>query len=387
MTDSATIQETIDYAKLILEGVKLIDYDEKKLAKEITHISHSFNYFNKNISRPHFKERTDNDVEKEHIIYTGPGKAMPVELRLMPRDPRAGVYPQHNSPGFFRKKIEVLPSLILDDYKNIHTAICLEEAGYIPKTARLTKKHLKKVAEQFANLSPRCFRDMMCLYKEDTRDFSAWIRIPPNHQEWIEHYGKQLPINCDVNVAFVNPRLQLIQYMQTMRYNEQAEIVDMKHVVFEAGLPLVINQSKFDKFGNLRNIAHVGMTGSNSNSFQNSLERFDDGTVVWTSSNFKNGLALTGSAALKDNGEVIIIEGGNKIMAEFSARNLGAEGINPKTLAWTDKFSADACIAEKDDKFIVRREYKQAVRKQVYQIVDGACIPGPEPIFDLMRLL
>ncbi len=384
MTDAATIQETIEFAQSVLNA----DARSKaKLEKETINISHSFNYFNRNISRAHFKERTESNTQREQIIYTAPGQARSLELKLMQSDPRAGVYPQHNSPGFFTKRLEVIPSLLLDDYKNIHTAICLGEAGYIPKTARLTKKHLEKVAKQFANLSPRCFRDMMCLYKEDTRDFSAWIKIPKDHQEWIELDGKQLPINCDINVAFVNPRLQLIQYMQTMRYNEQAKIVDMKHVVFEAGLPLVINQSKFDIYGNLRNIAHVGMTGSNSNSFQNSLERFDDGTVVWTSSDFKSEKVLTGSAALKDNGEVIIIDGGDQTMAEFSARNLGAEGINPTTLAWTNRFSPDACIAEKDDKFIVRREYKQAVRKQVYQIVDGACIPGPEPIFDLVRLL
>ncbi len=382
MVDSATIQETIEFAQSILKG------DAKtKPEKEVVNIRHSFNYFNKNISRPHFKERTESSTEREQIIYTAPGKAMSLELRMSASDPRAGIYPQHNSLGFFKKQLEVLPSLILDDYKNIHTALCLHDAGYVPKTARLTKKHLEKVAQQFANLNKRCFRDMMCLYKEDTRDFSAWVKIPVNHQEWIEHNGKQLPINCDINIAFVNPRLQLIQYMQTMRYNAEAKIVDMKHVVFEAGLPLVINQSTFDIYGNLRNIAHVGMTGSNSNSFQNSLERFDDGTVVWTSSDFKDRQTQTGSAALRDSGEVIIIEGGNKVMAEFSARNLGAEGINPKTLAWTDRFSPDACIAEKDDRFIVRREYKQAVRKQVYQIIDGACIPGPEPIFDLVRLL
>jgi hypothetical protein len=387
LVDSATIQETIEFAQSILNSDAGEKYIKTIAKEELININHGFNYFNKTISRPHFKERTESDEKKEHIIYTAPGQAMALELRLGLSDPRAGNYPQHNSPGFFKRQLEVIPSLLLDDYKNIHTVICLQEAGYVLKVAKLTKKHLEKVAHQFANLSQRCFRDMMCLYQEDMRDFTAWIKIPQDHQEWIELKGKQLPINCDINVAYINPRLQLIQYMQTMQYNDQGKIIDMKHIVFEAGLPLVINQSKFDCYGNLRNIAHVGMTGSNSNSFQNSLERFDDGTVIWTSSDFRGGQVLTGSAALKESGEVILIEGGDHTMAEFSARNLGAEGINPKTLAWTDKYSADACIAEKDDKFIVRREYKQAVRKQVNQIVDGACIPGPEPIFDLMRLL
>lgn len=387
MLNSATIQETIEFAQSILNSSVGEEYIKTISKEEIVNISHGFNYFNKNISRPHFKERTERDEQKEHIIYTAPGQAMALELRLGAGDPRAGNYPQHNSPGFFRKNLEVLPSLVLDDYKNIHTMLCLHDAGYVMKTAKLTKKHLEKVARQFANLSQRCFRDMMCLYQEDMRDFSAWIKIPDNHQEWIEHKGKQVPINCDINIAYINPRLQLIQYMQTMQYNEKAELIDMKHIVFEAGLPLVINQSKFDSFGNLRNIAHVGITGSSSNSFQNSLERFDDGTVIWTSSDLRGDLTLTGSAALKESGEVILIEGGDSVMAEFSARNLGAEGINPKTLAWIDQYSKEACISEKDDKFIVRREYKQSVRKQINQIIDGACIPGPEPIFDLLRLL
>ncbi len=364
------------------------NYDEKRLAKDdIARIKHSHNYFNRTITRPNFKERTEETEDHEYIIYTAPGQARALELKLAPKDPRAGLYPQHNTPGFFRNNLEVLPSVILDDYQNIHTMICLFEAGYIPKTARLTKKHIERIAHQFANLNPRCFRDMICLYKDTMRDFKVWMKVPKGHNDWIEYKGKQLAINCDIHVAFVNPRLQLIQYMQTMRYNENAEIVDMKHVVFEAGLPLVINQSCYDAYGNLRNIAHVGMTGSSSNSFQNSLERFDDGTVIWTSSDFKNGQALTGSAALKTNGEVILLAGGDPLMAQFSARNLGAEGINHKTLAWTERFAPEACVAEKDDKFIVRREYKQAVRKQVNQIIDGACIPGPEPIFDVLRLI
>jgi len=121
--------------------------------------------------------------------------------------------------------------------------------------------------------------------------------------------------------------------------------------------------------------------------FQNSLERLDDGTIIWTSSDFKDGQKLNGAAILRENGHVILLEDGDKTMAEFSARNLGAEGINAKTLAWTGNYSADACLAETEDKYIVRTEYKEAVRKQVYQIVDGACIPGPEPIFDPLRLL
>lgn len=386
MGQNSTIQETIAFAELVLTGVNLPEFNESRLLqKEITRVRHDHNYFSKKISRNSKIQETPGI--NDGVIFTAPGQARPVEMKLPPRDPRAGVYPQHNSPGLFRVDLEVIPSLALDAYKNIHTVDCLIEAGFVPKIARLTKKHLEKIQEQFANLSSRCFRDMMCLFEENKRDFEVWVKIPDNHQEWLELNGKRIPINCDINVAYINSRLELVQFIQCSKYNQEGQLIDLKHVVFETGLPLVINQSCFDKFGNLRNIAHVGVTGSAVNGFHNSLERFDDGTVIWTSSNLKDNQFITGSAALKLNGEVLLLNASDKVMAEFSARNLGAEGINPKTLAWTEKFSPDACIAETNDRFIVRREYKQAVRKQSYQIVDGACIPGPEPIFDLIRLL
>lgn len=370
------IDKSIDVAQAILDAAPV----------EVVPVSHSFNYFSKQRARPH-KERTEEDEENEHVIFTNPGQARSVEMRLPPPDLRVGAHPQHNSPGSYRSNFETIPSLTLNDYQNIHTYLCLEENGYIPKVASLTRKHIDRVAHQFANLSHRCFRDMMCLVDEAKRDFDVWLKVPEGHTEFVNYRDKEIPVNCDIDIAYINPRLQLIQYIQTVRYDTNLKLIDLRHVVFEAGLPLVANQSCFDKFGNLRNIAHVGVTGSETNAFQNSLERLDDGTIIWTSSDFKDGQKLTGAAILRENGQVILLEDGDKTMAEFSARNLGAEGINARTLAWTGNYSADACLAESEDKYIVRTEYKEAVRKQVYQIVDGACIPGPEPIFDPLRLL
>lgn len=370
------IDKSIDMAQAILEAAP----------GEMLRIKHFHNYFSKQ-QRSSGKERTDEQNENEQVIFTNPGQARSVELRLAPMDPRVGIHPQHNTPGFYRTKLETIPSLTLDDYQNIHTVDCLEEAGFVHKVASLTRKHIDGVAYQFANLSSRCFRDMMCLVEESKRDFDVWLKYPEEHKEFVEHNGKQIPINCDIDIAYINPRLELIQFIQTVRYNKDLKIVDLRHVIFEAGMPLVANQSCFDCYGNLRNIAHVGVTGSVSNSFQNSLERFDDGTIVWTSSDYKDGKKLTGAAVLRDNGQVILLKDGDKTLSEYSGRNLGAEGINPRTLAWTGAFSCDGALPESEDKYIVRTEYKEAVRKQVYQIVDGACIPGPQPIFDPLRLL
>lgn len=374
-TEVSTIDKSIDLAQAILES----------MPNEIMSVKHSFNYFSRQ-ARPN-KARTEDDEENEQVIFTDFGQARSVELKLPPPDLRAGTFPQHNTPGPFRKNFETIDSLRLDDYQGLHTAQCLEDAGFVVQRAILTRKHIDKVAHQFANLSPRCFRDMMCLFDESKRDFEVWIKYPQEHDNWVAYKGKRIPVGVDIDIAYINPRLDLIQFIQTVRYDQDLNIIDLRHVVFEVGLPLVANQSCFDKFGNLRNIAHVGVTGSKQNAFQNSLERLDDGTVIWTSTDFKDGKKLTGTALLRHSGEVLLLADGDRRMAEFSARNLGAEGINPKTLAWTGRYAPDAAKAERDDKYIVRTEYKQAVRSQVYQIVDGACIPGPEPIFDPLRLL
>ena len=374
-TAVSEIDKSINLAESILEA----------LPDEIMSVGHNFNYFSRQ-ARPN-RARTEADEANEQVIFTDFGQARSVELKLPPPDARAGTFPQHNTPGAFRKDFETISSLRLTDYEGLHTVECLEKAGFKLQRAILTRKHIDRVAHQFANLSPRCFRDMMCLFDDSKRDFEVWIKIPQDHDQWAVHEGKRVPVAIDIDIAYINPRLDLIQFIQTVQYDQDLNIIDLRHVVFEVGLPLVANQSCFDKFGNLRNIAHVGVTGSKENSFENSLEGLDVGTVIWTSSDFKDGKTVSGAALLRHSGEVVLLADGDRRMAEFSARNLGAEGINPKTLAWTGRYAASAAKAEADDKYVVRTEYKQAVRSQVYQIVDGACIPGPEPIFNPLRLI
>lgn len=353
MVNSATINETISFAEQVLAA------DPGKAFR----VEHKYNYFRE---KPRLRKNLRDDIPTQ-VLYTGPGQARIIEVKLPQNDPRAGNFPQHNSPGDFSESIEIIESITLEKFQRLHTIECLIEAGFEEENAIVTKKRIAKIANQFANLSTTCFRGMMCISaNDDRRDYPVWVRRDEDGE---------------VVIAYINPEQELIQFIQTIKYDEIDEIIDLKHVVFDAGIPIVINQSCYDCYGNLRNIAHVGITGSKSNSFYNSLERYDDGTLVWTTSDYKNGEKRTGAAALKDNGEVILLEGSDREMAEFSARNLGAEGINLKTSRWTGSFSAAACIPEKDDKFIIRREYKTAVRKQVNKIIDGACIPGPEPIF------
>jgi hypothetical protein len=355
LAKSATIEETISFAEKVLAA------DPGKAFR----VEHQFNYFNE---KPRLRKNLRTDIPTK-VLYTGPGKARIVELILPQHDHRAGNFPQHNSPGPLPEVIEIIPSLTLEKFRDFHSIESLMFFGFQEENAILTKKRIAKIANQFANLSAECFRGMMCISVNDNkRDYSVWTRREDNGE---------------IIIAYINPEQDLIQFIQTVRYDDFGEIIDLKHVVFELGSPIVINQSCYDCFGNLRNIAHVGITGSTANSYHNSLERFDDGSIIWTSSDYKDGINISGSAALKENGEVMLIEGSNQEMAECSARNLGAEGIDIKTCKWTGKYSAEACVEETKDKFIIRREYKTAVRKQVYQIIDGACIPGPEPIFNI----
>ena len=373
MSQSPTLDQSIEFARQVLAANP----------GEVVKVGHSFNYFNK--QRRCFKNSDEKKQVPEKVIYTNPGQARSLKLYQKDFEYRLGNFPQHNSVGDFHNNLEVLPSISLEVFSNLHTISNLLENGFEEQIAVLTKKKISKIGKQFANLSPECFLQMMCLHDtKDKRDFKVWIKRGPigfftdpntSHQKSLD--GEELVI------AYVNETRGTIQFIQTITRNIYGDIIDLKHVVYELGIPIVINQSTFDKYGNLRNIAHVGITGSSQNGFINSLERFDDGTVLWTSSELVNNSFVSGSAALKMDGSVVLLQDGDKKMSEFSARNLGAEGIHPRTLSWSGRFSPDACLREQDDKFIVRREYKSAVRKQVNQIVDGACIPGPEPIFNI----
>jgi hypothetical protein len=326
-------------------------------------VEHDHKYFSNKAS----KNELIDESKDNQVIYTGPGQARVIELvDLGNQDQRAGLFPQHNSVGDFPEDFAINPSLQLNKYQGLSTSQLLEDNGFFEDKATMTKKKLSQIQNQFANLSPLCFEEMMCISSDaKQRDFNVWAKFDDN----------------ETTVAYINPNLEIVQFFQTYIKDEFGQIVDVRHVVCETGMPIVINQTMIDEFGNHRNIAHVGVTGSKKNSFYNSLERFDDGSLVWTSSDFKFGRNLTGSAVIRDDGSIELLEGSDLQMAEFSARNLGAEAIDPKTLKWKGKYSKEGCIREEDDKYVTRREYKAQVRTKVNQIIDGACIPGLTPIF------
>jgi hypothetical protein len=353
MSKSSVIDDAISFAEAVLNA------DPKKGFK----VEHDHKYF----SSPKNKNHLIDESKDTQVIYTGPGQARSIEMVDLNKDPRAGLFPQHNSVGSFPEDFQINASLKLSDFQGLSTEQLLEEKGFYKDTATLTKKKLSIIQNQFANLSPLCFEEMMCIQSDaKQRDFDVWTR----HNE-----------DGEIVIAYLNPNLEIVQFFQSYKIDDYGDVYDVKHVVCETGIPIVVNQTFIDKFGNHRNVAHVGVTGSKKNSFYNSLERFDDGSLVWTSSDFKFGREATGSAVLLDDGSIKLLEGSDMEMAEFSARNLGAEAIDPKTLKWKGKYSAEGCIAEVDDKYVTRREYKAQVRNKVDQIIDGACIPGLVPIF------
>lgn len=354
---SSTINEAIKFAQSVLDAKP----------GTVVNVAHHFNYFGR---RTKFKKHgLGFDLENQgRVVYMVPGQARALQLTDSEQiaDHRAGRIPQHNSPGFFHNQLGIITSSSLNEYLNFTNIETLESSGFSQQNSILTKRKLSHLAKQFCNLTTQGFKGMMCLDGDsDKRDFEIWTRYKDNFT---------------IQVAYINPELGCIQFIQEITRNNYMSIVDVKHIVFEMGIALVINQTCYDEFGNLRNIAHVGVTGNQKTGYNNSLERFDDGTIIWTCSNHKAKGIPTGSAALKDNGEIILIAG-DPNLAKSAARNLGAEGINEHNQTWTGQYSESACIPEAEDRFIIRREYKNAVRKQANQIVDGACIPGLEPIF------
>ena len=353
MSKSSTIDEASSFAEAVLAA------DPKKGFR----VEHDHKYFSsKGNKNPLIDEQKENQV-----IFTGPGQARVIELvDVTAQDPRSGLFPQHNSVGEFPEYLEINPSLKLSEFQGLSTVELLEEKGFLKSSSVFTKKKLSAIQNQFANLSPQCFEEMMCISSDiKQRDFDVWIKQEDN----------------ETVVAYLNPNLEIVQFFQTYKTDDYGQMIEVTHVVCETGMPIVVNQTIVDEFGNHRNIAHVGVTGSKKNSFYNSLERFDDGSLVWTSSDYKFGRNLTGSAVLLDDGSIHLLEGSDMQMAEFSARNLGAEAIDSQTLKWKGEYSAEGCIREEDDKYVTRREYKAQVRKKVNQIIDGACIPGLTPIF------
>lgn len=341
--------------------------EEKKLAPapEVS-LEHRHNYVGGAFAYKNSSQRgvmLDPENFQETVMMIGRGKARPVRIAVAPEDTRAGAYPQHNSPQEFREDLQIIESKSLDPYERMIDVPTLESMGYKHKIIPTTKDRLLKIHSQFAHLSKFAFNQMMGIANPDKRDFDVWYK----HIE----KANQLLVAYPYKKTGVTVFVQVISFAQNMQ-----DILAIKHASFDEGKPVVVNETLVDQYNNIRQLAHLGVKGAST--AYNSVERFDDGTVTWTVT-FKNPdkSKTTGVAALKTDGEIVLLQKELNPALELAARNLGAEAVIND--AWAGKFSPEACQVECHE---LQKAFKDKVRKQIGQIVDGANIPGLIPIFN-----
>ncbi len=319
-------------------------------------LKHTHNYLSSGIR---VKKAQSAEGRSQSVLMMKPGTARPVEVFDTKKDPRAGIFPQHNSPGAFRDELQVLESITFEGFDSLIDVHDLEKQGWQTKSLALTKKRVREIADKFANLSSNAFKQMMSLTCKDKRDFEFHYLIDDEN-----HLTK---------TAYVNERSGLTLFVQYIYRDSNGRVLKLLHCMFDKGEPFVVNESRIDDYGNIRQISHVGKKGGSN--VKNSLERFDDGTVVWTVTDGEK----SGTAILRPNGEIKVLGGMLNALNMIAARNLGAEGLN-KDGSWDEKFSLSAC---KPDDHPMQKEYKDSVRNQIYNIIDGSSIPGLKPIFDI----
>lgn len=326
---------------------------------ETVRLQHRFNYVGgpyayKNSSKA--GKRLDPENLTELVLMTKPGQASKVSISLPEEDRRVGVFPQHNSSENFRETLEMIPARNLDLYQNLGDIKSLEAKGFNPRVCSMTRQRFAKIKAQFSHLSEFAFNQMLDITRPDKRDFKVWFKKNENTNQTI--------------IAYPSEKTQLTNFVQVIQYDSANNIVSIKHGAFDKGEPMIINESTIDRYGNYRQIAHLGNRGESKN--LNSVERFDDGTVCWTISFASD----TGTAALRPTNEIMFAQNILNYCTELAARNLGAEEVIAGK--WKGKFSLKACQAKTD---VLQEAYKNKVRKQISQIVDGAAIPGLDPIF------
>ncbi len=368
----------------ILDGSDLpnLEYLPKyKDSKDTAKIAHQHDYCGRNsiyTQRQAFRKSNHREESEERVIYTKPGRARPLELVKGKEEQRAGKLPQHNSPGTFEANLEIRPTRdIFIIKKKLYHRDNLPAFGYQPRHVVMTQKRLHEVYEQFANLNFTAFKHMLGIdiaKDKDKRDFVVWVR----QESALEH--SYICVEKDTGYATL---------MQIVKKDHSGKVQNVIYVPFHMGEAMVMTESYIDKSGRLRNIVHIGVAGAaaanNTETDRRSgLERFDDGTMMWVLSSYKGDKCTTGAAALRPDGSIVIMLNSlNKKLAQNAARSFGGEQILPSTQTWTGRFSLEACVPVAEDKFVIRTEYKAAVRKQTSALVDGSCIPGLLPIFDV----
>jgi hypothetical protein len=294
---------------------------------------------------------------REEVLMIGYGRARKVRVAIEEADPRAGSYPDHNSQQDFRESLELIPARTLEPYKHMSEIASLEANGYKRSVSSLTKEKMRRIQHQFSQLNRYAFNQMMDIPTPDKRDFDIWY--------------KEIPKRNQLVIVFPQTKTALTNFAQVINFDEEKNVIAIKHCSFDQGRPFVINETCIDALGNLRQIAHLGFKGESTAS--NSVERFDDGTVTWTITQDK----FTGSAALRPNDEIVFIQNLMNEQAQLAARNFGAESVVADR--WIPGFSFQACSAEENHP--MQKAFKEKMRKQIGNIIDGAMIPGLIPIF------
>lgn len=361
--------------------------DSPKPDIEDVKLNHNFNYVGGMRSKYSFKDskkKTSQNLDPnkltELVLMTRPGTASRVMIAMPEEDSRAGIYPQHNTIfkeveandadleddeiielpekdlEDFRTSLELIPSRKLEPYKNLIDIKKLKDQGFQKRVCTMTKQRLDVIKNQFSHLSEFAFNQMLDIPRPDKRDFPVYYKI--------------LTKSNQIVIAYLGEKSKKTHFVQIIQYNKKNHIKSIKHCTFDEGEPLVINETQIDKFGNFRQIAHVGNKGGSE--YYNSVERYDDGTVSWAITHNKE----TGAAVLRPSGEIVFLEDIHNHAAETAARNLGAEGVLDGE--WTGEFDLAACGLECDP---MQETFKSKVRDQISNIVDGASIPGLDPIF------
>ncbi len=348
------------------------DKEEIKKA-DLVKLEHKHNYIGgpyayKNSSKT--GKRLDPENLTELVLMTKPGIAAKVNIALPEDDTRAGNFPQHNTivkkaqkeedevliEEDFSKNLELLPARTFDAYAHLTNTIQLKAAGFQKRICSMTKNRLEKIQAQFSHLSTFAFNQMLDINRPDKRDFLVWFKIIDKHNQII--------------IAYPNEKEKTTNFIQVIQYDFNQNILSIRHCTFSESNPLVINETAIDKYKNLRQIAHLGVKGESE--FLNAVERFDDGSVSWIITHNN----INGSGVLKPNGEISFVDNIYNESTQVAIKNLGAEKVVDGT--WTGEVDLEAC---KKNSNPMQEAYKDKVRKQISQIIDGASIPGLDPIF------
>lgn len=329
-----------------------------KLEHRHNYVGGAFAYKNSSSSA----KMLDPENFQETVMMIGRGKARPVRIAAPDKDLRSGSYPQHNSPHDFRQSLELIESKSLEAYSRLNDVHSLEENAYKHLVVPFPRERMARVHAQYAHLSKFAFNQMLGIPNPDKRDFDVWVKkIEKTRQLIIAYPYKKTGVTIFVQVV------DLAEDLTT--------VVAIKHCTFDEGAPIVINESALDKFSNVRQIAHLGVKGASK--AYNSVERFDDGSVTWTVTIKSDNSKTSGTAVLKLDDSVEILHDEVNEASKLAAKNLGAEGVELDK--WSGVFDPNACSGLNDHP--MQTDFKETVRRQIGQIIDGATIPGFVPIF------